>query len=105
MSGLRARIGRGGLSLLAAACIALPGSMAGAETVTKPLLPGEMRPADPTATQPPEIQPKTPNQGVIKPPGDISRMPVIKPNVPSRMPVIPPSRDCQPPDATRVVPK
>lgn len=85
---------------------AAPFSGACAEMVTpKPVVPGPPGPSSPTATQPPEIKAKPPADGVIKPPGDISRMPVIKPSVPSRMPVIPPSGGSQTPGAIKVVPK
>jgi hypothetical protein len=43
------------------------------------------------------------SSGVITPPGDISRMPVIKPHVLSRMPVIPPAGS--PGGNQQVVPK
>jgi hypothetical protein len=69
------------------------------------MMPGQLGPAGPTATQPPEILAKPPSNGVIKPPADISRMPVIKPNIPSRMPVIPPSGGVQQPGTVKVVPK
>lgn len=93
------------LAVVVAACAAVPGGAAQAETVTKPVIPGLLGPSDPTATQPPETQAKPPINGVIKPPGNISRMPVIKPQMPSRMPVIPPSGGAAQPGGTTVVPK
>jgi len=105
MTGPRVRMGWGALGLLLAACAALPGGAARAGTVTQPVMPGQLGPANPTATQPPEIQANPPINGVITPPEDISRMPVIKPKVPSRMPVIPPGGGTQPPGAVKVVPK
>lgn len=104
MNGLPTRIGPV-WALLMVACAAMPEHAARAETVTKPVMPGALGPADPMATQPPQIQAKPPSNGVIKPPDDISRMPVIKPQIPSRMPVIPPSGGAQPPGAATVVPK
>jgi len=85
--------------------IAAARAEAGVLTTPESTTPGPPGPAGPSDTQPPEIQAKPAVNGVIKPPGNISRMPVIKPTVPSRMPVIPPTGEASPSNGTKVLPK
>lgn len=107
MIGLRTLIRSGAYIVYLAAGLTSVGGAAQADTLTTPktVVPGPPGPAGPSATQPPEIQAKPPSNGVIKPPGDISRMPVIKPKMPSRMPVIPPTGADQGKGGIKVVPK
>lgn len=89
-----AQAGRATAAIFLVAMSALPATVIAAPVTVSPHEPGTAGPLlpDPGANPgPPEIRNQSPHNGVITPPGNISRMPVIHPTMPSNTPVIPPA--------------
>jgi hypothetical protein len=81
----------GALLLAGAALVALPpGAVAQTVNPYKPFVTRPPAPQDPAMINPAEPGIQGNSTGIIAPPPDVSRMPVIHPTTPSRMPVIAP---------------